>query len=204
MKLFERFDKAFLINLPDRKDRLNNFRNEVEKYDLGNFEIVEAVRGAYDLNGISRGNVGLIKSNLKIFETLKADIETILIMEDDCIFTDEVKNIEEYFKHLPTDWEMLYMGGNHNIHAGIKPPTIINEKVCKLHSTFTTHFVAIRKSLFNEIHEFLKNPNSPIDVFYTSLQKKNNVYSFYPVIAKQVNGYSDIEMRNVDYSWLIK
>ena len=44
----------------------------------------------------------------------------------------------------------------------------------------------------------------PIDVVYTGIQKLYNVYSTSNTIAKQLNGYSDIENRVVDYSQLIK
>ena len=39
MKLFEKFDKTFLINLKKREDRLHNFIDQVNNYDLGNFKI---------------------------------------------------------------------------------------------------------------------------------------------------------------------
>ena len=36
------------------------------------------------------------------------------------------------------------------------------------------------------------------------LQKKLNVYSFYPMIATQRVSFSDIENKMTDYKWLIK
>lgn len=204
MKLFERFDKAFLINLPERVDRLKAFKEEVERYDLGEFEIVEGIKVNEKIDGIPSGAIGLIKTNLRIFTELAGDSETILIMEDDCSFTDKVLNIDEYFEKLPSDWDMLYMGGNHGAHVGLHAPIPINDHVVRLHSTRTTHFVAIKKKLFNEIIDYLRNPSLVIDVFYTTLQKKYMVYSFTPAIAKQRKGYSNIEERDVDYDYLIK
>ena len=37
MKLFDRFNKVYCVNLDKRPDRLENFKNQVEKYDLGEF-----------------------------------------------------------------------------------------------------------------------------------------------------------------------
>jgi len=39
-KLFDKFDKVFCINLPHRTDRRESFISEVNKYDLGNFELI--------------------------------------------------------------------------------------------------------------------------------------------------------------------
>jgi len=208
MKLFERFDKVFCINLDRRKDRLESFVNEVEKYDLGNFDRISAVDGL-TLNqkspNINSAELGLILTNIKILEiSIQKNYNSILILEDDCKFEPEILNIESYFKQLPEDWDMLYMGGNHNTHMGISPPTKINDKVIKLRNTYSTHLVGVKSKMFTIIKDLISKKNKPIDVFYSELQTKFNVYSFYPAIAKQKQGFSDISKINVDYDWLIK
>jgi GR25 family glycosyltransferase involved in LPS biosynthesis len=209
MKLFERFDKVYCINLKRRPERLEEFKKEVEKYDLGCFEVFEAVDGNTIKNRRSNklkpSEQGLIESNLLIIkECIKNNYDNVLILEDDCTFTDEVLNLDDYFNKLPTDWDMLYMGGNHNTHIGKKLPEIINDKVCKLHYTFTTHFIGIKNSLFQELDFILSTTIVPLDVAYLNLQKNKNVYSFYPAIAKQRIGFSDIQLKTMDYNWLIK
>jgi GR25 family glycosyltransferase involved in LPS biosynthesis len=209
MKLFDRFDKVYCINLKRRPERLEEFKKEVEKYDLGNFEVFEAVDGNVIKNRRSNklkpSEQGLIESNLLIIkECIKNNYDNVLILEDDCTFTDEVLNLDDYFNKLPTDWDMLYMGGNHNTHMNMKPPTIINEKVCKLHHTFSTHFIGIKNTIFQELEFLLSITHEPLDVTYTQLQKNKKVYSFYPAIAKQRVGYSDIQNGLRDYNWLIK
>jgi hypothetical protein len=119
-------------------------------------------------------------------------------------FTKQVGNIKSFFDSLPEDWDMLYFGGNHNTHVGSEPPTIINDRVCKLHNTFSTHCVAINNKAFKEILERLKKCDNALDVIYSELQKKLNVYSFYPMIATQRVSFSDIENKMTDYKWLIK
>jgi len=209
MKLFERFDKVFCINLKRRPDRFEQFKEEVDKFDLGNFETFEAIDG----NTIAQNNLGvlkpsekgLIESNIKILKNcIEKKYSSVLIIEDDCLFTDEINKIDSYFDCLPNDWEMLYMGGNHNTHIKINPPEIINEKVYKLHSTYSTHFVAIKNVIFEYVLNELQNNQLPLDVTYTKIQKNKRVYCFYPAIAKQRNGYSDIQHSFVDYDWLIK
>lgn len=48
------------------------------------------------------------------------------------------------------------------------------------------------------------NTIQPIDVIYSDLQKKYNLYSFTPAIALQLDGFSDIEKNNINNKWLIK
>ena len=207
MKLFERFDETFLINLKKREDRLHNFIDQVNNYDLGNFKIFEAIDGSSiseNYPNVSTGNVGLLHSNIQIIEeSIKNNYEKILIVEDDCVFNENVKDIDVYFEHLPSDWDMVYFGGNHNIHMNTTKPIMINDKVIKIHSTFTTHCVGINKNIFSIVLEALKTFRAPIDVIYQQLQSSHNVYCFNPLIATQMVGFSDIENRDVDYSTII-
>ena len=99
---------------------------------------------------------------------------------------------------------MIYFGGNHNTHMGVKPPQIINDKVSKLHNTYTTHCIGIKNNMFDVLLSILPKLNGPLDVEYAKLQKIFNIYSFYPAIAKQRVGFSDIQNKTLDYNWLIK
>ena len=207
-KLFDRFDKVYCINLPHRTDRRENFINEVNKYDLGDFEFFDAYYGGKLQNphNLLSGCIGLIQTNIDILnKCIKDNHDMIAIIEDDCIFSDEILNIDEYFNYLPEDWDMLYLGGNHNFHWSLaEKPIRVNEKVIKLRHTFTTHFVGIKRKMFEIILNKIQNFSEPIDVVYAELQKNYNVYSFYPSIAKQMAGYSDIENRQINYDFLIK
>jgi GR25 family glycosyltransferase involved in LPS biosynthesis len=209
IKFFNNYDKVFLINLKKRTDRLENFKKQVEKFDLGEFEIFEAVDGT-KLNNVqskllSRGEIGIIMSNIEIFKKAKEkNYKEIIIIEDDCYFTEEMKNIYDYISLIPSDWDMIYFGGNHNLHVGEQPPKIVNDKIIKLHNSYSAHFVIIKSNLFEEIIFLLSSFNKQIDVVYSDLQKKYNVYSTKNAIAKQLTGFSDIQNKEVDYNWLIK
>jgi len=210
MRLFDRFDKVFCINLDRRPDRLNQFKEQVTKYNLGDFEVFKAYDGLNldikEHNSILKpSELGLILSNLSILEICKKNkYENVIIIEDDCTFSDEILKIDQYLELLPDDWDMFYLGGNHNTHVGSKPPIIINEKICKLHNTYSTHFVAINSKIFDELIFSLNIKNMPLDVVYSSFQKKKQVYSSYPAIAKQIVDFSDIQNKITDYNWLIK
>ena len=209
MKLFDKFDKVYCINLDRRPDRLENFKKEVEKYNLGEFERFSAYDGKQlnltNNHNLKPGEIGIIKSNLDIIKDAKKNnYKTILIIEDDCVFNDEIINFEDYFNLLPIDWHMLYMGGNHNTHMGVRPPLIINDKVVKLHSTYSAHFVGIKSSVFDQIESLLEIGKQPLDVEYVKLQKIFNCYSFTPALTSQLVNFSDIQESTTDYNWLIK
>lgn len=209
MKLTDFFNKTYCINLNRRLDRWEECLIEFNKFNITNVERFIAVDGK-KLPQISNGFVtpsrlALVLTNIKILEeAIKNNYSSILILEDDIEFNDQVNNIEEYFKFLPDDWDMLYFGGNHNTHMGVKPPITINEKVCKLHKTYSTHCVAINKKCFQKVLDRIKNKDNALDVLYVELQNNLNVYSFYPVIATQRVSFSDIENKLTDYKWLIK
>ncbi len=210
MKLFDRFEKVYCINLDRRTDRLNSFNQQVEKYNLGEYIRISAVDGK-TLNtgqfqtGLKPGELGLILTNIKIIrDAKKNNFKNILILEDDCIFTDEILNVQNYFDALPNDWDMLYMGGNHNLHLGVKPPFTINEKVYKIHTTYSTHFIGMKNTIFDHVELLLSQYKNPLDVCYVTLQKIFNIYCFYPAIAKQLVDFSDIQNSTTDYNWLIK
>jgi GR25 family glycosyltransferase involved in LPS biosynthesis len=209
MKITDFFDKTFCINLERRSDRWEECFTEFNKYELTNIDRFIAVDGK-ELPQVTSGFVtpsrlALVLTNIKILEeAIENNYNSILILEDDVEFNDQVLNMDEYFKVLPKNWDMLYFGGNHNTHMGINPPIIINEKVSKLHSTYSTHCVAINKSAFVKIYDRLKKCDNALDVIYVELQNTLNVYSFYPMIATQRVSFSDIENRVTDYKWLIK
>ena len=47
MKLFDRFDKVYCVNLDRRTDRLENFQKQVDKYNLGDYTRISAVDGLF-------------------------------------------------------------------------------------------------------------------------------------------------------------
>ena len=210
MKLTDFFEKTYCVNLDRRPDRWSESLDEFNKFNLTSIERVSAVDGKTTHIQLKNRNtntseIALVMTNITIIQNAKKEgLKSILILEDDVEFTDEVNNISEYFKFLPEDWDMIYFGGNHNTHMRVHPPKIINEKVCKLHQTYSTHCVGIKETAYDIILDNLKDLMKQLDVVYSDLQKRLNVYSFYPMIATQRVGFSDIQDKTVDYKWLIK
>lgn len=208
MNIIDFFSKTYCINLDRRKDRWNECLLEFKNKELDNIERISAVDGKdliFFSQKVNSSALALILTNEKIFESaIKNEFESILILEDDIEFTDQVKDISSFVEKLPENWDMIYFGGNHNTHVGYKSPEVINDKVVKLHHTFSTHCIGINKKAYQPILDRIRKMDQPLDVIYSDLQKKLNVYSFSPAMATQRVSFSDIENKVTDYKWLIK
>lgn len=200
------FDKIVYINLDRRKDRNDECISELEKHSIiaerfcaidGNNE--EAPLGWRH----SLGNLGCVRSHLEVIKFARDNkYKSILILEDDVIFTN-IEKFENFYSQLPTDWDILYLSGNHNLHEGHKL-NMISENIAKCYLTYTTHSFAVRDTMYDKIIDILSNASEPVDVEYTKIQRICNSYSFYPGLSTQRVGYSDIMNSEVDYTKYIK
>ena len=104
--------KIYIINLKKDKKRRENIIREVEKQNLTNYEIIDAVDGnelnQNELNiatfknkkhlnpwnsKMSPSQIGCALSHIKIYERLiKTEFEVALILEDDAIFVRDFNN----------------------------------------------------------------------------------------------------------------
>jgi glycosyl transferase, family 25 len=205
MRLDKYFDKIYCINLDRRKDRWEETENELKKWGLlDQVERYPAVDGASLDNpySINNGELGILTTHINLISDAKEkNYENVLILEDDIEFTKNIINVDKYMELVPTDWDMIYFGGNHNKHMG-KTIDMINDKIIKLNETYGIHCVAINNSMYDVILETIPKIMKPIDVYYSDLQKSYECYGFNPSIALQRVGYSDIQNKVMDYKWL--
>ena len=194
MKLFDRFDKVYCVNLDKRPDRLENFKNQVEKYDLGNFEIFKAIDGKnLDMSEFKTklrpGELGLILTIINIVKICKSNnYENVLIVEDDCEFNNEINFIDSYFEKLPSDWDMTFLHDGCNMHASNIRPDIIwykeiySRTVCSYMLTLETAKKIVETLLPIDDHPYIAIDNC----LNEEIQKHNlNVYWCEPVIIKE-------------------
>jgi len=198
------FDKAFCVNLKRRPDRWKNSLKEFAKHNLDDIERYQAIDGKlYDWStttyneNLLKGELGIMETHINIItEAIEKGYSSVVIFEDDVYFMPEIANLEEYINSVPSDWDMIYFGGNHT-YGGI--PDQVNEKIMRLHNTFALEGVVIRDTLFNKILELATKREKPIDGYYADLQKTNNIYGFFPNMTVQKIDYSDIQNKKVDY-----
>ena len=208
--LNEYFDKIYCINLDRRFDRWKRFVKQSNKFHLTGVERISAIDGnnlnPLDYNSpLSKGELGLLLTVTNIFENAKKEnLEKILILEDDCLFENRILNIQKYFENLPDDWDMIYFGGNHNLHGNYPQPIPVNDYVKKVLYTYSSHMIGFHSKIFDKIISLSKTNQFPIDIVYSMLQKENNCYTFYPRLSTQIIDFSDIQNKITDYNWLIQ
>lgn len=207
MTLDDLTNNIYVINLKHRVDRKDHIINELKKVKCETYKLIEGIDGNDLINTtkLSNGMLGLNHTYLKIYdEWSKEKNDTILIIEDDCVFLENFnKDLHLYMTNVPEDWDMVYFGGNHNYHMGSKTEQI-NSYCIKLNNTYTAHCVLLKSYVFEELIQNIKDMTIENDVMMSNLQKKYNSYSSVKNITTQVIGFSNIENKFVDYNWLIK
>ncbi len=126
-----------VINLKERKKRLNNFytRYKKEKYLFGPLSYFEAINGKnidipeYWFNFdtytdhytkvVPESAYGCYQSHYKILNyfTKQPIMNNLLILEDDAKFTDDFAiYLNKFLNEVPTNWDVLYLGWTNNGH----------------------------------------------------------------------------------------
>lgn len=212
-KILDFIDKIYLINLDERKDRLNNVLNKFKLYNIKNYQRFSAVKPKIDeINPIIYKNYSThLSTNKKkyivgatgckfshrniIKDAVEKGYQSILIFEDDIDFTDNFLTGLNYFikntKYL--DWDMLYLGGRNKISIDklCSPTEFSNIYKCK--QIKCTHAYIIKRTLFSKILKDLETYDEEIDNYYFKcIQPNYNTYIIHPTIVNQTDSKSDI------------
>ena len=186
---FDVIDKVYLINLPERTDRLMDSMYEIEKVGLKNrVEVVE---------GVKKGNAGLIETMISIFEQSN---ETILILEDDIRFVNNpVKTFKIAYEQVRLqDWDLLYLG------ASIRQPLVKRyPNWFRLVYGMTTHAVIYNKKIIPSVLKLFKTfKNKPAisdRLLATWIQPYYSCLLIDPMIAVQRPSHSNIQDMATNY-----
>jgi glycosyl transferase family 25 len=115
--LFDYFGRVAIIHLPERVDRLNALRSELEGVGLSvDHPKVEipAAPVPPDANGFpSRGVYGNFLSHLAIIEKAYADgLESVLVLEDDAIFSKAFNRSQAKIARCLDEntWDQVFLG----------------------------------------------------------------------------------------------
>jgi len=197
----------YVINLKERNDRREHIINQLSTINCLEYDIIDAVNGSKIDNPsrIKNGAFGLLMTYKNIHNDWKNKGESdILIVEDDCMFTENFNDhLELYIKSVPSDWDMLYFGANHNYHMGQQTKKINNYCV-KTNNSYSAHCVLMKPHIFDELINMIDTQPLEVDVLMAQLQKKYNSYSSHIALTTQIPSYSNIENKTVDNVWLIK
>jgi GR25 family glycosyltransferase involved in LPS biosynthesis len=196
------FQHIFCINLDRRKDRWEKCQKEFKKHKIYDVERVSAVDGRdikKDTSDKHKAIMGCSLSHVKVLEEMvKQKWNSILVLEDDVEFADNFS--ESFYKSIGSipEFDMLYFGGSDR-----KPPIKVNNIISKVTCTATTSSYAITLPFAKKIIPEIKKLSKPVDDLYIDFQKKIRCYIYKPHLIKQRIDYSDIEMRQINYSGMM-
>lgn len=202
MNAFDYFDEIYCINLDERTDRWEHAQKEFEK--AGILDKVKRFSAIRDVDG----RVGVIKSNLAIIKIAKEKkLKNVLVFEDDVQFI--VDNPQEVLQKSIDQaqgikWHLFYLGANtHQKLIKFKPNLIA------LKNAFAVHSMAYSDLMFDPFirkYDNIKKINNFTDILDVYLaqqiQEKTICLMVNPMMTTQMNSFSDIEQRNVDYSFI--
>ncbi|TVQ07611.1 MAG: LPS biosynthesis glycosyltransferase [Leptolyngbya sp. DLM2.Bin27] len=117
MKFIDFFDRAYVLNLPERRDRREAMAKELQQVGLpftpGKIEIFAAIKPNSPGPFCSIGTRGCFLSHLEMFKLARdAGLKNLLIMEDDLKFKADFCNYEEaVLQELNNqDWDLVQFG----------------------------------------------------------------------------------------------
>jgi GR25 family glycosyltransferase involved in LPS biosynthesis len=177
--------KRICLNLNSRPDRWEQSQEEFKRVGIEGVERFAAIEHENKFLSFNLSQKAILES----------------INEDTWVFEDDVKFIntnlkEEIFKHVPNDWDILYLGANvlSNIPA-------VNKYWWKCLDAWTTHAICYRNGVQKKILEvFDVNGYTYDDQLRTKVLPNVNAYVCKPFLAVQRSGYSDLWQREADYS----
>jgi GR25 family glycosyltransferase involved in LPS biosynthesis len=133
---------------------------------------------------VNRGQWGCLYSHINIIrDALKNDYESILILEDDIILTDnihiKIEKLKQFIKGHE-NWGIIYLGASQHIWNNIT----ICEDYYHPNNTTGTFAYMIHNSFYQIILDELLKFKKPIDNYLVDIQKKykDYMYVLYPNI----------------------
>jgi GR25 family glycosyltransferase involved in LPS biosynthesis len=193
---------VYYINLEQRTDRKKHMENQFQQLNWNGTRI-PAIK-------TPNGAVGCTISHIKCLQmAIQLNLDYIVILEDDIYFLNPTLFCQQLQTTLNSlsNWDViLFAGNNANTY------TRINDACVKIKNTQTTTGYMVNKHYFNTLmmnmkeglSKLIKEPHLhfyyAIDKYWFLLQEKDNWYIVTPLMVTQMEGYSDIEKRNTNYS----
>ena len=197
-----KLEHIFYINLQHRNDRKIHVEEQLKKIGLTG-ERFNAIK-------MKDGRVGCTLSHIKCLENaIERNLDHIFICEDDITFTKPnvlKKNLDKFLNDEKISWDVCIIGGNN-----MPPYKEINPYCVKISHCQTTTGYIVKNHYFKTLLEnyktgllnLMRNPDKhfyfAIDKYWFNLQEKDNWYLIIPLTVVQLEGFSDIENKEINY-----
>lgn len=182
--LNEIFDRIVVINLDSRPDRLEQFDAQAKKFGIKyeRFQAVEANPPKLPPTwACKESHVAVIK------QAVADNVKRLFIFEDDALFGAEFDTkFPLFYKELPEDWDMLYLGAWHIVSQPYK------DGIVKMVESYSAHAYGINEHYLQKAFSQVYVPK-PIDIALSLKHPRIKAYCAKPALVGQKPGFSDIE-----------
>ena len=184
--------KTFVINLPQRQDRLSEFK--IINDDVVSYEVFNAVDGnainydmlkdmGFDVNHrwidpllntrLTKGEVGCFLSHWELWKKCVSLDEPLLILEDDAIVTDNF-SYDELYRMRREGYDFIYLGWKE-----MKESIPIDDKFVKpVYPYWTLSYMVTPESAKILLNEHAKNHIIPVDEYLPTCLEKLKVCAY--------------------------
>lgn len=147
-----------------------------------------------------------ISFNHAHYDAIKKGYETgepFCIFEDDVVFAENWKPLEEASNQLPTEWDMTYLGANINGFPGCnwQMPVKVSPNLVRLYNAWMTHAIVYSNRGAKWVLDNFDPSQFPVydEWLRVNAMAERNIYLINPMICQQRPGYSDVSQRDVAY-----
>jgi GR25 family glycosyltransferase involved in LPS biosynthesis len=196
-----RFDAVAYINLSYREDRKESILKQLSYASVPRDKIIR-IEAHHD---VFNGHRGATISHIKALDyAIEKNLNNILILEDDFIFTETVDAINKYIELFFSGlyWDVFFLS------AKILECTPTTSSIFRVHSARCAHSYAISFQYFHKLKSCLEfalkkmekdlfffqtdNDLHAFDHHWDQLMRQDHWYIANPQIGKQMTSYSDI------------
>lgn len=190
-------EKVLYINLDHRTDRLAH----MEKIKTSVFPHLERIPAIKH----STGFIGCAMSHIRALQTaIDGNYPYVCILEDDFTIllqpTEFNKTVQDALDFLNDDFDVLMLG-----MSPIRLRKLNRDKLVRVYAALGMPGYIVNKRYFTRLKQIFDtaiSTNQPIDMHTQLVQSKDRWFGFYPAIARQAPGFSDIEHKQTDYAYL--
>jgi hypothetical protein len=201
------FDRVYCINLDRRPDRWRRFAEGLPAdWPFPTPMRVPAIDGKLVKHpphwSPGGGAWGCYRSHLRIIEQcLNEGVQSVLLLEDDALFPpDFAARVLAWLRHVPANWQMLYLGGQH-LFPGQHPPLKLAPQLFQPYNVNRTHAFALQGDMLRIVYHHLLRTDwhraNHIDHHLGRLhqQRKHRIYCPPEWLVGQASGKSNISGR---------
>ena len=207
----------YVINLDYRKDRLDSVNKQLSKKNIKYTRFSAIIPNMDEINNnnlwknsyqglnwkkakkwdcYTKGALGCKMSHYYIIKKAKElDLDYVIILEDDFLFTDNSEQMFNYkiFENVDSNWDFIFLGGRIVGNTTEK----INNLISKVDSVITTIGYILNKKTYDSVLKNLVKYNYEIDSIYSNLSNKKYYknYIFDPPLIYQTMLQSSITTR---------